>query len=46
VKARADGRQRYGWLTEHDVSAVNADRRVPLVVLRLSLAAEIAELVA
>jgi hypothetical protein len=47
VKAQADGfRELYSWLTERDVLIVKADRREPLVVLRLSLAAEIARLVA
>jgi Holliday junction resolvase len=45
VKARADGfREIYGWLAEHDVLIVKADRREPLVIVRLSLAAEIAKL--
>jgi hypothetical protein len=43
VKARADGfRELYGWLDERDVLIVKADRLEPLVVVRLSLAAEIA----
>ena len=43
VKARADGfRELYCWLNRRDVLIVKADRREPLVVLRLSLAAEIA----
>jgi Archaeal holliday junction resolvase (hjc) len=47
VKARADGfRELYSWLTARDVLIVKADRQEPLVVLRLSLAAEIAKLVA
>ena len=44
VKCCADGfRERYGWLDERDILIVKADRREPLVVLRLSLAAEIAK---
>jgi Holliday junction resolvase len=47
VKARVDGfRELYSWLTARDVLIVKADRQEPLVVLRLSLAAEIAKLVA
>jgi hypothetical protein len=47
VKARATGfRELYSWLTDRDVLIVKADRQEPLVVLRLSLAAEIAKLVA
>src|SRR5713101_5013434 len=42
VKARADGfRELYRGLAERDVLMVKADRREPLVVVRLSLAAEI-----
>jgi hypothetical protein len=45
VKARADGfRELYSWLAERDLLIVKADRQEPLVVVRLSLAAEIAEL--
>jgi hypothetical protein len=45
VKARADGfRELYWWLNERDVLIVKADRKEPLVVVRLSLAAEIAKL--
>ena len=45
VKARADGfRELYCWLDERDVLIVKADRQEPLVVVRLSLAAEIAKL--
>ena len=45
VKARADGfRELYSWLNQRDVLIVKADHREPLVVLRLSLAAEIAKL--
>jgi hypothetical protein len=44
VKARAAGfRELYSWLTNRDVLVVKADRQEPLVVLRLSLAAEIAK---
>jgi Holliday junction resolvase len=44
VKARADGfRELYGWLEDRDVLIVKADRQEPLVVVRLSLAAEIAK---
>ena len=44
VKARAAGfRELYSWLTDRDVLVVKADRQEPLVVLRLSLAAEIAK---
>jgi hypothetical protein len=47
VKCRAAGfRQLYDWLNGRDVLIVKADRREPLVVVRLSLAAEIAKLVA
>jgi Holliday junction resolvase len=47
VKARADGfRELYCWLAERDVLIVKADRQEPLVVVRLSLAAEIAKVVA
>ncbi len=45
VKARADGfRELYCWLDGRDVLIVKADRQEPLVVVRLSLAAEIARL--
>jgi hypothetical protein len=45
VKARAAGfRELYSWLTDRDVLIVKADRRESLVVLRLSLAAQIAKL--
>ena len=45
VKARADGfRELYSWLDERDVLIVKADRQEPLVIVRLSLAAEIAKL--
>ena len=44
VKARSDGfRELYGWLQGRDVLIVKADRQEPLVVVRLSLAAEIAK---
>ena len=44
VKARADGfRELYCWLNQRDVLIVKADRQEPLVVLRLSLAADIAK---
>jgi Holliday junction resolvase len=43
VKCRADGfRQLYDWLHRRDVLIVKSDRQEPLVVVRLSLAAEIA----
>jgi Holliday junction resolvase len=45
VRARADGfRELYSWLNQRDVPIVKADRQEPLVILRLSLAAEIAKL--
>jgi hypothetical protein len=45
VKARAGGfRELYSWLAERDLLIVKADRQEPLVVLRLSLAAQIAKL--
>jgi len=44
VKARADWfRELYGWLDNRDVLLVKAHRQEPLVVLRMSLAAEIAK---
>ena len=44
VKARADGfRELYCWLNQRDVLIVKANRQEPLVVVRLSLAAEIAK---
>jgi Holliday junction resolvase len=47
VKARADGfRELYSWLDRRDVLVVKADRQEPLVIVRLSLAAEIAKQVA
>jgi Holliday junction resolvase len=46
VKARANGfRELYSWLNQRDVLIVKADRQEPLVILRLSLAAEIAKLI-
>jgi hypothetical protein len=46
VDARAEGfRELYSWLNQRDMLIVKADRQEPLVVVRLSLAAEIAELV-
>jgi hypothetical protein len=43
-KARAAGfRQLYDWLNDRDLLIVKADRREPLVVLRMSLAAKIAK---
>jgi Holliday junction resolvase len=42
VKARAGGFQElYSWLSGRDLLIVKADRQEPLVILRLSLAAEI-----
>ncbi len=42
VKARAEGfRELYSWLDGRDVLIVKADRGEPLVVVRLTLAAEI-----
>jgi Holliday junction resolvase len=42
VKCRVAGfRQLYDWLTERDVLIVKSDRQEPLVVVRLSLAAEL-----
>jgi hypothetical protein len=47
VKARAAGfRELYSWLDRRDVLIVKADRQEPLVVVRPSLAAEIAKLAA
>jgi Holliday junction resolvase len=44
VEARATGFYLHSWLTERDVLIVKADRQEPLVVVRLSLATEIAKL--
>jgi hypothetical protein len=45
VKARADGfRELYCWLDGRDMLIVKAERQEPLVVVRLSLAAETAKL--
>jgi Holliday junction resolvase len=44
VKARAEGfRELYSWLDNRDVLIVKADRQEALVVVRLSLAAEISK---
>ena len=44
VKARARGfRELYNWLSERDFLIVKADRQEPLVVLPMSLTAEIAK---
>jgi hypothetical protein len=44
VKARADGfREMYSWLSGRDVLIVKADRQEPLVIVRLSLAIQIAK---
>ena len=43
VKCRANGfRELYKWLIDRDILIIRADRREPLVVLPLKLAAEIA----
>ena len=43
VKVRGDGfRQLYAWLSKADVLIVKADRQEPLVVVRLSPAADVA----
>jgi len=43
VKARSQGfRELYSWLDGRDVLIVKADRQDPLVIVRLSLAMEIA----
>jgi hypothetical protein len=43
-KARADGfRRLYDWLNDRDLLIAKADPQEPLVVLRMSLAAEIAK---
>jgi len=45
VKARGDGfRELYRWLNQRDALIVKANRQEPLVVLRLSLATEVAKL--
>jgi Holliday junction resolvase len=36
VKARADFKTLYGWLEDRDALILKADRKAPLVVLRLS----------
>jgi Holliday junction resolvase len=47
VKAGADGfRELYSWLDRRDLLIVKADCQEPLVIVRLSLAAEIAKQVA
>jgi Holliday junction resolvase len=46
VKAGTEFRELYSWLDQRDVLILKADRQEPLVVLRLSLAAEIAKVVA
>jgi hypothetical protein len=43
VKARSDFSTLHRWLDGADALVLRADRRAPLVVLRLSLAAEIAK---
>lgn len=43
VKCRAGFRQLYDGLNQRDVLIVKADRQEPLVVLRMSLATEIAK---
>jgi hypothetical protein len=43
VKCRADGfRELYRWLIDRDILIIRADRREPLVVLPMKLAAKIA----
>jgi Holliday junction resolvase len=45
VKCRAQGfRELYAWLDGRDALIVKADRHEPLVVVRLSLAADLAKL--
>jgi Holliday junction resolvase len=45
VKCRADGfRELYRWLEGVELLVLHADRREPLVVLRMKFAAEIAEI--
>jgi hypothetical protein len=42
VKCRAEGfRELYGWIADRDVLIVKADHQEPLVVIRLSFAAEV-----
>jgi Holliday junction resolvase len=42
VKARADGfRKLYDWLDGRDVLIVKADRQEPLVIVRMSIAADL-----
>jgi hypothetical protein len=44
VKCRATGFSRlYDWLNDRDLLIIKADRQEPLVVLRMSLAAQIAK---
>jgi hypothetical protein len=44
AKARAEGfRELYGWLDQRDVLIVKADRQEALVVVRMSLAVEVAQ---
>ena len=43
VKVRADGfRELYRWLERRDILVVRADRREPLVVVRIALATKVA----
>jgi Holliday junction resolvase len=43
VKCRANGfRELYAWLADRDILIVRADRAEPLIVVRMSLAAEVA----
>jgi hypothetical protein len=47
ANSRAEGfRELYTWLEERDVLIVKAVRREPLIIVRLPVAVEIAELVA
>jgi hypothetical protein len=44
VKCRANGfRELCGWLASNDALIIKADRHEPVVVVRLSMAAQIAE---
>lgn len=43
VKARADGFRQLYWLDTRDILIVKSDRQEPLVVVRMSFAAEIAK---